>query len=430
MISRYCFILLLFCCCFCQLGIQKQNKIETVDGVAAVVENDVILKSDVMQQAYLLAQERGIDPFKAPQAFEGLYISVLDQMVDNLILYQIALKDTNIIVDPLVVERTLKQELKKRIDYAGSASRLEELFGEPLSMVRAKLRLEIKKGLKIEGFTGGVYQSLSPSVLDVKTFYRAFRDSFPLLENRVSFSVFEWPVALDNKKELELVSFLNQLKDSVGLGVPFYDLAKKHSDDVGSASSGGQLGFVVRGTLFPEYEAVAFGLSLGQVSSPFKTELGYHLVLLEDRVGEKIKTSHILKKTDLGVFDIEKNKASLDSFLRGKDVYNYVERFDSLCSHYVVKEASAHGVFRNAPLPSLPLFLQKLPLDSLGFQGPFLENNSLFVVRVFDYKSSEKVSLENYYSELFVLTQQHLMSNKIAEFINKERQKLYVEIFY
>ena len=430
MSSRFYFCLLFFCLSFCQLGIQKQNKVETVDGVAAVVENDVILKSDAMQQAYFLAQERGIDPFKNPTDFEALYVSVLDQMVDNLVLYQISLQDTNVVVDPLVVEQSLKGELKKRIEFAGSASKLEELFGESLSMIRAKLRLEIKRGLRVEQFTGTLYHSVSPSVLDVKAFYNTFKDSLPLLEKRVSFSVFEWPVILSPQKEAAAVSFLNQLKDSVGLGVSFYALAQRHSDDSGSAPSGGRLGFFVRGSLFPEYESIAFGLSPGEVSPPFKTSVGYHLVLLEERVGEKIKTSHILKRLETGADDVEKNKEKLLFFLREKDVYNRVERFDSLCAHFPTKDPSLHGVFRKAPLPSLPAFLRDLPLDSLGFYGPFLENNSLFVVRVFNFFAPEKPSLDNYYSELFSLTQQQLLSDKILDLINKEGQKLYIEKFY
>ena len=422
----------LFCFSFglCQLGIQNQSKVETVDGVAAVVENDVILKSDVMQQAYMVAQQQGVDPFKQPQTFESIFSSVLDQMVDNLVLYQISLKDTNIVLDPLVVEESLKKELNKRIEFAGSANKLEDLFGEPLSMIRAKLRLEIKKALRIERFTGSLYQESSPSVLDVKNFYNTFKDSLPLLENRVSFSVLEWPIVVDDSKELSVVSFLNNLKDSLSFGVSFSDLAKRHSEDVGSASSGGALGFFVRGSLFPEYESVAFGLSVGEVSSPFKTELGYHLVLLEDRVGEKIKTSHILKRVEKGAVDIEKSREKLDLFLSEQGVYNSVETFDSLCAHFSVDKASFQGVFRNTPTSSLPPFLQKISLDSLGFQGPFLEKGSLFFVRVFDYKVSEKITLENYYSELFGLTQNQLMGNKIVDLINKEKEDLYVEKFY
>ena len=422
----------LFCFSFvlCQFGIQNQSKVETVDGVAAVVENDVILKSDVMQQAYMVAQQQGVDPFKQPQTFESIFSSVLDQMVDNLVLYQISLKDTNIVLDPLTVEESLKKELNKRIEFAGSASKLEDLFGEPLSMIRAKLRLEIKKALRIERFTGSLYQESSPSVLDVKNFYNTFKDSLPLLENRVSLSVLEWPIVVDDSKEVSIVSFLNNLKDSLSFGVSFSDLAKRHSEDVGSASSGGGLGFFVRGSLFPEYESVAFGLSVGEVSSPFKTELGYHLVLLEDRVGEKIKTSHILKRVEKGAVDIEKNRENLDLFLSEQGVYNSVETFDSLCAHFSVDKASFQGVFRNTPTSSLPPFLQKISLDSLGFQGPFLEKESLFFVRVFDYKVSEKITLENYYSELFSLTQNQLMGNKIVNLINKEKEILYVEKFY
>ena len=422
----------LFCFSFvlCQFGIQNQSKVETVDGVAAVVENDVILKSDVMQQAYMVAQQQGVDPFKQPQTFESIFSSVLDQMVDNLVLYQISLKDTNIVLDPLAVEESLKKELNKRIEFAGSANKLEDLFGEPLSMIRAKLRLEIKKALRIERFTGSLYQESSPSVLDVKNFYNTFKDSLPLLENRVSFSVLEWPIVVDDSKEVSIVSFLNNLKDSLSFGVSFSDLAKRHSEDVGSASSGGALGFFVRGSLFPEYEAVAFGLSIGEVSSPFKTELGYHLVLLEDRVGEKIKTSHILKRVEKEAVDIEKNRKNLDLFLSEQGVYNSVETFDSLCAHFSVESASFQGVFRNTPTSSLPPFLQKISLDSLGFQGPFLEKESLFFVRIFDYKPSEKITLENYYSELFSLTQNQLMGNKIVSLINKEKEILYVEKFY
>tara|TARA_B100000579_G_scaffold71264_1_gene54315 strand:- start:27 stop:1319 length:1293 start_codon:yes stop_codon:yes gene_type:complete len=422
----------LFCFSFvlCQFGIQNQSKVETVDGVAAVVENDVILKSDVMQQAYMVAQQQGVDPFKQPQTFESIFSSVLDQMVDNLVLYQISLKDTNIVLDPLAVEESLKKELNKRIEFAGSANKLEDLFGEPLSMIRAKLRLEIKKALRIERFTGSLYQESSPSVLDVKNFYNTFKDSLPLLENRVGFSVLEWPIVVDDSKEVSVVSFLSNLKDSLSFGVSFSDLAKRHSEDVGSASSGGALGFFVRGSLFPEYEAVAFGLSIGEVSSPFKTELGYHLVLLEDRVGEKIKTSHILKRVEKEAVDIEKNRKNLDLFLSEQGVYNSVETFDSLCAHFSVENASFQGVFRNTPTSSLPPFLQKISLDSLGFQGPFLEKESLFFVRIFDYKPSEKITLENYYSELFSLTQNQLMGNKIVSLINKEKEILYVEKFY
>ncbi len=439
MVIRFGLVCLFVVFSFSQVGFQSQTKKETVDGVLAVVEQEVVLKSDVMQQAYLLAQERGVDPFKSPTVFENIYINTANQMVDNLVLYQLSLKDTNIFVDNLVVEESLKREIQKRIDFAGSVDQLEVLFGEPLSMIRAKLRLEIKKGLRIEQFTGQLYRETSPSVLDVKHFYNTYKDSLPLLEDRVSFAVFEWPVVLGQKKELEVVSFLTSIKDSVVSGLcSFSDMAKIYSDDVGSASSGGQLGFVVRGSLFPEYESVAFGLGLGEVSDPFKTAVGYHIVLLEDRLGEKIKTSHILKRVESDEKDVQESLKNFELFLGEYDVYNSVDTFDSLCSHFKVldrfgepKKTKMHGLYKNINLSSLPgRFTDASQTDSSGFHPLVVEDNNVYLARLFDFREGGFVTLENSYTELYNLTQNKLMQDKIANLINKSSEDLYIKKFY
>ncbi|MBC21349.1 MAG: hypothetical protein CMG54_00315 [Candidatus Marinimicrobia bacterium] len=398
--------------------------------MAAVVENNVILKSDVMQQAFLFAQQQGVDPSKRPSLFENIYLQTLDQMINNLILYEVSLKDTNIVVDQLTVEESLNSEIKRRIEYAGSARKLEEMFGEPLSMIRAKLRLEIKKAIRVESFTGSIYQSVSPTMIDVKMFYNAFKDSLPASPENISFSVFEWPLKVDLTKEIETQEFLKKIKNRVLSGESFYDLAIEHSEDLGSASSGGKLGYFVRGSLFPEYEEVAFSLNPGDVSDPFKTDLGYHIVLLEDRVGEKIKTSHILKKIKSGDVDLEKNKLLFSDFLGEYDVYNYVEKFDSLCAHFSLEGSSFNGIFPKTPVSSLPDFLDKKSLLSTGFKDIIVGEKSLFLIRVWDYNQEAVFSLENNYNEILGLTRNKLINDKILDLINKEKENLYVEKFY
>tara|TARA_Y100000768_G_scaffold232962_1_gene176024 strand:+ start:398 stop:1687 length:1290 start_codon:yes stop_codon:yes gene_type:complete len=429
MISVFFLCLLSFS--FSQFSINNSpSKIETVDGVAAVVENNVILKSDVMQQAFLFAQQQGVDPSKRPSLFENIYLQTLDQMINNLILYEVSLKDTNIVVDQLTVEESLNSEIKRRIEYAGSARKLEEMFGEPLSMIRAKLRLEIKKSIRVESFSGSIYQSVSPTMVDVKMFYNTFKDSLPTSPENVSFSVFEWPLKIDSNKEIETQEFLKEIKNRVLSGESFYDLAIEYSEDLGSSSSGGKLGYFVRGSLFPEYEEVAFSLNPGDVSDPFKTDLGYHIVLLEDRVGEKIKTSHILKKIRSGDVDLEKNKLLFSDFLGEYDVYNYVERFDSLCAHFSFEGSSFNGVFPKTPVSSLPDFLDKKTLLSTGFKDVVVGEKSLFFIRVWDYNKESVFSLENNYNELLGLTRNKLINDKILNLINKEKENLYVEKFY
>ena len=197
-----------------------------------------------------------------------------------------------------------------------------------------------------------------------------------------------------------------------------------------SASSGGKLGYFVRGSLFPEYEEVAFSLNPGDVSDPFKTDLGYHIVLLEDRVGEKIKTSHILKKIKSGDVDLEKNKLLFSDFLGEYDVYNYVEKFDSLCAHFSLENSSFNGIFPKTPVSSLPDFLDKKSLLSTGFKDIIVGEKSLFLIRVWDYNQEAVFSLENNYNEILGLTRNKLINDKILDLINKEKENLYVEKFY
>lgn len=405
---------------------------ENVDGLAAVVGNESILKSDVMQQTYMIANQQKIDPYSSSVKFESLYFSVLDQMVNNLVLYDIAKKDTNVVVSEEAVEESVRVEMERRISIAGSVSALEEMFSEPLSMIRAKLRLEIKKSMKIEFLTSSFYQTTNPSVGDVKLFYKNNKDSLPLLEKRVSFSVFEYPLILSKEKEKGAVAFLNSLRDSFLVdGVSFDLLAKKHSDDKGSSVNGGSLGYTSRGSLVQSYEEVAFSLKKGEVSYPFKSPFGYHLVLLEERLGEKIKSSHILKSLIFDQSDTEKNLENLSSFLGEQGVYNSVDKFDSLCSHYNNKDKNFQGVYRQIPFSSLPVFLEnKLSSFKPGFLDPFVESGSFFVVYLSSFHEEAFPSFENDYQNLFNLTKMNLIEAKILRVINNHKEKIHVVTFY
>ncbi len=402
-----------------------------VDGVVAVVEKEVVLKSDVLQQSYALAAQKNIDPYNNPLLFEDLYEKVLNQMVDNLVLYDLASKDTNVVVLDQDVEESLGVELNKRIELAGSVSALEQMLGEPLSLIRSKLRLEVKKSMQIEFYTSSLAQSVTPSMLDIKTFYKTYKDSLPLLEKRVSFSVFERPVFVNKKKREETFSFLSSLRDSIVLGGASFDvLAKKYSDDVGTSSSGGRLGYTLRGTLVPEYESVAYALSKGEISAPFLSPFGYHIVLLEDRVGEKIRSSHILKKLDFEDNDFVLALDSLSFFLDEQNVYNDVNKFDSLCVHYKRKDRLFQGVFFDVPVSGLPDFLNFLPSASLGFSDFFVNENNIYLVRLISVSDPEKATIQNSYDYIYNLTRSQLIEEKILKLINEHKQKIYTTTFY
>ena len=116
------------------------GRLETADGVAGIVEDEVVLKSDVLQQVFYLANSQNINIYNNEAELERLYGSVLDQMVDGLVLFNLAQQDTTIIVDEFLIEEKLQEEISRQVGLVGSVSGLEEAYGEPLSRIRAKLR--------------------------------------------------------------------------------------------------------------------------------------------------------------------------------------------------------------------------------------------------------------------------------------------------
>ena len=101
-------------------------------------------------------------------------------------------------------------------------------------------------------------------------------------------------ISSDEKSRIrkKLISFRQRIND----GEDFKVLATLYSDDTESAKNGGELGFVNRGDLVPEFESAAFALKGNEISEVIETQFGYHIIQLIDRRGESINVRHILMK--------------------------------------------------------------------------------------------------------------------------------------
>jgi parvulin-like peptidyl-prolyl isomerase len=98
-----------------------------------------------------------------------------------------------------------------------------------------------------------------------------------------------------------------------GKGEDFGAMAREFSDDPGSARAGGDLGFASRGTMVPEFEAVAMRLKPGEISMPVETDFGYHLIQLIERRGNEFHARHILIRPNFTEVDFEEAEDFLDS---------------------------------------------------------------------------------------------------------------------
>jgi peptidyl-prolyl cis-trans isomerase SurA len=159
----------------------------------------------------------------------------------------------------------------------------------------------------------------------VEDFYRRFKDSLGVIPEKVKLAhIFKNPATSADLKE-KFRKFASELLDSINNGMDFAELAKKYSDDPGSAVQGGDLGFVKRGMFFSEFEAAAYALQTNQLSPVIESPVGFHIIQLLERRGESIHTRHILIKiksddeTDYKV--IETLLAIKDSIQLGKATF-------------------------------------------------------------------------------------------------------------
>lgn len=131
---------------------------------------------------------------------------------------------------------------------------------------------------------------------EVEEFFSTYKDSIGVIPEKVRIAhIFVNPKTSERIKT-RARELAKSLLDSINNGADFGELAKKYSDDPGSAVQGGNLGFVNRGVFYPEFEAAAYALEQEQISDIVESPVGFHIIQLLERRGESINSRHILIK--------------------------------------------------------------------------------------------------------------------------------------
>ncbi len=273
------------------LKAQQQGQI--VDGIAAIVGDEVVLRSEVNQYTIQTALQMGIDIQKNPEKLKALKKQVLENLIVQKILLQKA-KEDSIEVDDSQVDQALDNQIQQWIQQMGSQEKVEEYFGGSLSKIKRRFREDVKNRMLVDKLQQEKFQKIHISRPEVEQFYRTMKDSLPVQGPSVNISHILLTVKPSPQAKKEAYQRAEAILQQIKNGADFAELAKKYSEDPGSAAKGGDLGFVKRGDLVKPFEEVAFNLKPGQVSGIVETQFGYHIIQLLERKGEKIHVRHIL----------------------------------------------------------------------------------------------------------------------------------------
>lgn len=261
-----------------------------IDRVVAIVDEEIILQSELDFRTKTEAMRQNTSPDRP-----GFKKEILNAMIEEKLLYAQAILDSIAISD---------EELTRAIDYQidvlhqqfGSKEKIEQTYGMPIEKIRREIKEEIRKNLLVQRLTESHFGKVESSRREVEDFYQQFKDSLGTIPEKVTIShIFRNP-GLSETIKLRYRKIAENLLDSIKTGADFADLARRYSDDPGSAKAGGELGFVKKGVFYPEFESAAFALSDKQISDVVESPVGFHIIQLLDRRGESISTRHILIK--------------------------------------------------------------------------------------------------------------------------------------
>ena len=401
-----------------------------VDGVVALVGENVILQSEVYQNAQLLAMQNNVDVSNNPYLLNSFVEQSLDALIQQYVIFEYAKEDTLISISEDEVSDALDQQVLSMIARAGSEDMLEEALGQSIRNFRKDYYEDLYKLMLIDRYKGSFLYNIKISRAEVEEFFFTYQDSLPLSEPVKKFSVIETPILPGEAARKEAFSFISSLTDSITNGASFSSLATKYSQD-GSAASGGDLGWFHRGSLVKEFEEVAFSLENGEISKPVETEYGYHLIQLIDKQGEKIRARHILNPIVPSESDREKALNEI------REAFYLIEKhpayFDSLSSSFssMYKNRShVHGFLPDRMIdPDIAEQLTNLADNEFSYPFEGGGGDSFVLLFLYESKPGEKPTLDDSWEYLENMALQKKTGDKFDKWVSEIEESIFIKIF-
>ena len=278
-----------------------------VESVAAIVGDEVIYLSDI-EGAVADAKRSG-----ARESVDEIRCIVLQQLLIQKLFLDQARIDSISVTDS-EVEGELNARLNDNIRTAGSEEALVSYFKKSMTEIRQDVRKVLIEQATIREVQRGLGENIKVTPSELRKFYASIpKDSLPVIPQKVELSIIQLDPPQNEENKAEARQKLLDYRSQILEGKSFNVLAIMFSEDPGSAASGGEIGFKMRGELEKPYADAAFSLTKNTVSKIIESRHGFHIIQLIDRNGEMINTRHILIKPKVKPAQAAQAMSKLDS---------------------------------------------------------------------------------------------------------------------
>jgi peptidyl-prolyl cis-trans isomerase SurA len=407
---------------------------QSIDKVEAIIGDEIVLTSEIESQ-YLQYLSQGNAKSEAVKC----------EIIEDLLFQKLLINQAK--VDSVVVsDDEVDAEITKRLTYfesqLGSVAKVEEYFGKSKVEIELELGKVIKDQFLAERVQRGISSDVKVTPAEVKEFFNKQNTSdIPLVPTKIEVAqiVVKPEISVDQKDKLR--DKLNSFRERVYAGEDFKMLATLYSDDPGSATKGGELGFVNRGDLVPEFERAAFRLKEGEISEVVESQFGFHIVQLIERRGEQINVRHILLKTKVSSTALYNAKLKIEGI--EKELASGAITFDEAVLKYSDDDSKMNGGLLLNPntmstlhtindmAPALKYAVEKLDIGTISIPSVIQmpdETKAYRILRVNNRIHEHKANLVNDFSMIkefaINLKKQDLLVKWIAKTISTSFVKI------
>lgn len=408
-----------------------------IDDVIATVGDDAILRSDIEYQ-YEQALIDGAN-------YSGdMKCHIFEQCLIQKLMINQAKIDSVMVSDNDVVS-----QVDSRINYfmqqVGGQEKLEEYFNKPLTQIKRDQMEIVRTQMITQKMQGEITKDIKITPSEIRNYFSQMsEDSIPFISAQYEILQIVLFPAVEQEEIDRIKGRLREFQKQVAEGRDFATLAVLYSDDPGSATRGGDLGWYSKSGFVPEFSAVAFNLQeKGKVSKIVETEFGYHIIQLIDRKGDRINCRHILMKPKISAENKKKASDFLDTVITMIDK-NKITFEEAALRFSMDKDSRSNGgLMVNQNNGSAKFQINELPAEiAKAIQGlkegeyskPFMmmdERKGKETYRIVMLKKRHephKANIRDDYSMLQMMMEERKRKDVVDEWINKRIQEIYINI--
>lgn len=307
-----------------------------IDGVVAVVGDYVILDSDI-DKTYLEIESNRIDISTISRC------EILGSLMEDKFYAHHAVQDS-ITVNDDEVKALMESDIEFMTRQLGSLDKVIKYYRKKTEAdFRADLFEIMKSNQLTQRMRSKIVSDVEITPEEVRQFFNKIpKDSLPIfgVELEVAQIILEPKIPAEERQKV--IDKLNEIREDVLKGSSFFSKAVLYSEDPGSKSNGGYYKINRKSPMVKEFKDVAFSLQEGEISKPFETEFGWHIILLEKIKGQDLELRHILimpKVTEAALKETRERAINLrDKILKGEISFADAARAES-----DEKETKANG---------------------------------------------------------------------------------------